>query len=383
MIAVVTGVIATYPVGGVAWDYGQYALGLERLGFDVYYLEDSGLYTFDADANAYGDDCSTVCGFSPRPSAHCRPLWVSVGTFVILTGRPTGCRVTSCWRSLPHRISSSTSPGSASFATSTCRRGGRSTSTRIRAGTIFTGSRCGTEATGARDTELSARMTPSSPTHSLSGARAASFPITVSSGTRPAPRSCATVGRRVPTATVDDRPHVGQLQAADRMGGQSYGSKEPEFARIEMLPSRTDVTHELAVGGENPPRERWNDLGWRVVDSVSSPGRPASIAPISRRHGASSASRRTSTRRRTRGGSAVARAATSLQGSRLSSRTQASRGTSLPATGPSPSGHSTRPQRRSTGSKGKLIITASRRASWPRRGSMRMFLSELVAVGVV
>ena len=41
MIAIVTGVIATYPVGGVAWDYGQYALGLERLGFDVYYLEDS------------------------------------------------------------------------------------------------------------------------------------------------------------------------------------------------------------------------------------------------------------------------------------------------------------------------------------------------------
>ncbi len=58
MIAVVSGVIATYPVGGVAWDYGQYALGLERLGFDVYYLEDTGLYTFDAEQNAYSEDCS-------------------------------------------------------------------------------------------------------------------------------------------------------------------------------------------------------------------------------------------------------------------------------------------------------------------------------------
>ena len=35
MRAIVTGMIATYPVGGVVWDYGQYALGLERLGFDA------------------------------------------------------------------------------------------------------------------------------------------------------------------------------------------------------------------------------------------------------------------------------------------------------------------------------------------------------------
>ena len=48
MKAVVAGGIATYPVGGVVWDYGQYALGLERLGFEVYYLEDTGLVAYDA-----------------------------------------------------------------------------------------------------------------------------------------------------------------------------------------------------------------------------------------------------------------------------------------------------------------------------------------------
>ena len=47
MKAIVTGMIATYPVGGVAWDYGQYALGLERLGCEVYYLEDTGCETYD------------------------------------------------------------------------------------------------------------------------------------------------------------------------------------------------------------------------------------------------------------------------------------------------------------------------------------------------
>ena len=36
MKAIVTGMIASYPVGGVLWDYGQYALGLERLGYEVF-----------------------------------------------------------------------------------------------------------------------------------------------------------------------------------------------------------------------------------------------------------------------------------------------------------------------------------------------------------
>ena len=58
MRAIVTGMIATYPVGGVAWDYGQYALGLERLGWDVFYLEDTGGETYDPVKGEYGADCS-------------------------------------------------------------------------------------------------------------------------------------------------------------------------------------------------------------------------------------------------------------------------------------------------------------------------------------
>src|SRR5262245_20076293 len=60
MRAVVTGMIGTFSVGGVAWDYGQYALGLERMGFDVYYLEDAGIpaYTFHEETGTFEEDCT-------------------------------------------------------------------------------------------------------------------------------------------------------------------------------------------------------------------------------------------------------------------------------------------------------------------------------------
>ena len=43
---IVTGLIAQYPLGVVAWDYLQYVLGLVRLGHDVYYVEDSGQWPY-------------------------------------------------------------------------------------------------------------------------------------------------------------------------------------------------------------------------------------------------------------------------------------------------------------------------------------------------
>src|SRR5258706_2056610 len=48
MRVVVTGMVATYPVGGVAWDYLQYVEGLRRLGCDVFYLEDTGQWFYDS-----------------------------------------------------------------------------------------------------------------------------------------------------------------------------------------------------------------------------------------------------------------------------------------------------------------------------------------------
>jgi len=61
---IVTGLIAQHPaLGGVAWDYVQYAAGLRLLGHDVYYVEDSGEWPYTLDGGPRGDewvahDCS-------------------------------------------------------------------------------------------------------------------------------------------------------------------------------------------------------------------------------------------------------------------------------------------------------------------------------------
>ncbi|MFI5364007.1 MAG: glycosyltransferase [Candidatus Binatia bacterium] len=56
MKIVVTGLIATYPLGGVGWDYLAYVSGLRRLGHEVFYLEDTGQWLYDPRAGSFTDD---------------------------------------------------------------------------------------------------------------------------------------------------------------------------------------------------------------------------------------------------------------------------------------------------------------------------------------
>jgi len=58
MRVVVTGLVATYPVGGVAWDYLQYVEGFRRLGCDVFYVEDTGQWFYDPDARTFVTDAT-------------------------------------------------------------------------------------------------------------------------------------------------------------------------------------------------------------------------------------------------------------------------------------------------------------------------------------
>jgi hypothetical protein len=55
-----------YPMAGVGWQAAHYLLGLQRLGYDVYYVEDSGANHYDPRANSIVDDCSYSVAFLAR-----------------------------------------------------------------------------------------------------------------------------------------------------------------------------------------------------------------------------------------------------------------------------------------------------------------------------
>lgn len=55
---IVSGVIAQYPLGGLSWHYLQYLLGLQSLGHDIYFLEDTGQWPYDPRARGKSSDGS-------------------------------------------------------------------------------------------------------------------------------------------------------------------------------------------------------------------------------------------------------------------------------------------------------------------------------------
>ena len=47
-----------FPVGGITWSYLQYIVGFQRLGYEVFYLEDTGECGYDPIANQISKDPS-------------------------------------------------------------------------------------------------------------------------------------------------------------------------------------------------------------------------------------------------------------------------------------------------------------------------------------
>ncbi len=56
MRIIVSGMIGTYPLGGVAWDYLQFVSGFVALGHEVTYVEDTGLWVYHPQLQTFTDD---------------------------------------------------------------------------------------------------------------------------------------------------------------------------------------------------------------------------------------------------------------------------------------------------------------------------------------
>jgi hypothetical protein len=268
MRAVVTGMIATYPVGGVVWDYGQYALGLERLGFEVTYLEDTGGPTYDPTRGCYGEDPSYGIAFLGRSLAELSPrvgrrwhfrapdgrthglspaaLAGAVARADLLLNVSGGCLLRDEYMGCPRKVLIDTDPGWNHFVNYPrwdAEPGWQGTH-GYRAHDFFL---TYAQRLGRPDCPLPGLGLPWRPTR----------PPVVPDCWEPEPP-----GEKWTTIMTWDN-----FRRPIEHGAAAYGTKEREFGRVESLPRRVREPLEVAVGGSGAPVGRWRELGWSVVDS--------------------------------------------------------------------------------------------------------------------
>jgi len=268
MKAIVTGMIASYPVGGVLWDYGQYALGLERLGYEVFYLEDTSSYTYSPIRREYTADCSygvkflaeelgrlsptlgsrwhfrnvddTTYGVSPdelRRALADADLFLNVSGGTLLRDEYMSCR---------RKVLIDTDPGWNHF-----RNYPRWDAEPNWQGThgyrahdhFFTyATRLGDPQCLLPD--LGIDWMPTRP------------PVLVDCWKPEGPGACWTTVMTWKT-----------FQETIDYNGVRYGTKEMEFEKIEQLPRHTNAKLQLAMGGAEAPYGLWREIGWSVVEA--------------------------------------------------------------------------------------------------------------------
>lgn len=271
MKAIVTGMIASYPVGGVVWDYAQYALGLERLGFEVYYLEDTGWQTYNPVRGEYGEDCAYAVEFLENSLGGLSPTLARRWRFRNMDGRTFG---------LDDRAFSEVLGSADLFL-------------NVSGGTLL------------RDEYMACRrkvLIDSDPgwNHFRNFPKWDANPNWQGSHGYRAHDYFFTYAERIgrPDCVLPDfglkwqptRPLVvmdcwqaeppgdkwttvmtwKNFQETIQHNGVIYGTKEMEFRKVEQLPAsipQGGARLELAVGGDSAPREHWRALGWNVVES--------------------------------------------------------------------------------------------------------------------
>lgn len=271
MKAIVTGMVATNALAGVAWDYGQYALGLEQLGFEVYYLEDTGVpaYSYDHATGSYAEDPRDGVAFLGRALADLSPTLAQRWHYRATDGRSYGLseeaigevaaeaalllNVSGCsllreaYRRCPRAVLIDTDPGWNHFVIfprwdarpAEERRWGWRAHDHFFSYALRLGrSDCPLPSFGYS-------WRPTLPPVVLERWRA-----------RPPEQRWTTVM----SWNNYDTPIV--------HNGVTYGSKDVEFQRIEPLPQLVPASFELLINSYGgPPIERWRASGWSVHDA--------------------------------------------------------------------------------------------------------------------
>jgi len=272
MKAVVTGMIATYGMGGVAWDYGQYALGLEQLGFEVYYLEDTGVpaYSYIPATGDYVEDPSDGIRFLGESLAAFSPTLAHRWHIRAVDGQTFGINAAEMAEIVAGADLFLNVSGSSVLREEyqRCRRTVFiDTDPRWNHFVIFPRwdrKPAAERALGYRShdsffTYAQRIGQPDCPLPDFGIEWLATRPPVVLDDWQAKPPGTHWTTVMSWSNYPDPLVH----------NGVSYGAKEREFERIENVPEQTLASFEVAINSVNgdAPRERWRSLGWSVVEA--------------------------------------------------------------------------------------------------------------------
>lgn len=271
MLIVVTGLIATYPLGGVAWDYVQYLQGFHRLGHEVYYLEDTGQWLYDPRRQTFTDNCSGHVAYLEQVLATVAPEMARRWCFRTPDGEYFGLAAReiervcgradlflnvsgACWlreeyRGARGKIYLDTDPLYTQYKLEAVRSGTAngdqafSVDLILKHDLFFTfAENIGDPSCGVPDGGLRWRTT-------RQPIVLANWPYSYT----PAALSYTTVMSWKTDVTL---PSV---------GGKTYGGKDVEFMKFVALPERVRPPLEIAVSGQ-APLDELRRRRWRIVD---------------------------------------------------------------------------------------------------------------------
>lgn len=272
---VVSGLAATYPYGGVFWDYLQYPIGLHRLGHDVLYLEDTGRWCYRPAARTFvADGSRNAAALARHVEAVCpelRERWSFRDARGTSHGRSAEwvarfCRdadlllnlSASCWLREEYRAARRlafldsdpmyTQASVPDYLRGTAPEDARRRVDDLRRHDVFLTFAENVGAPGCRVPSELFRWRPTRQPVVLDLFRPARRPVAERR------RTLTTVGSWEPAR--DGGPVV---------DGVRYGGKGRELARFLDLPARSPLPIELALSGEVPAREL-TERGFRLAD---------------------------------------------------------------------------------------------------------------------
>jgi hypothetical protein len=274
MKVVVGGLVATYPLGGVAWDYLAYVKGFEALGCEVLYLEDTGQWLYHPRAGTFVPDPSFHVRYLKRTlqqvSEHAAKRWALRGPDGSYYGWTAAqvehfCRQAdlflnvsgSCWLRDQYRGARclaylDSDPGYTQAKLWAVEQGTATEDECFSAGLIRAHTHFFTlaENIGADDCLLPSCGLEWKPTRQ---------PIVLSDW----PFTFTPRARRFTTVMswkIDVRP--------PQIAGVQYGDKDIEFLKFLDLPQHTPAWLQVAVSGK-APRDELRQHGWHVIDGYT------------------------------------------------------------------------------------------------------------------